>query len=161
MPEFWLDSNSFIEPNKGPYGFDIAPGFWTFLEEKANDGTIASSLLVYDELQSGVEDELHDWANQRKANGFFVEPDASVQTAFRQIADYVKNNYPDHQASQWLDGADPWIIAHAKVHGGKVVTFEKRAPHSSKPKIPDVCDQFDLKTLNIYELLRELGASFR
>ena len=31
MPEFWIDSDSLIESKKGPYAFDIAPGFWKFL----------------------------------------------------------------------------------------------------------------------------------
>ncbi|OGO04693.1 MAG: hypothetical protein A2Y60_07525 [Chloroflexi bacterium RBG_13_54_9] len=162
MPEFWLDTNSFIESKKGPYGFDIVPGFWTFLEQKANEGIIASSSLVYDELKE-VEDDLLKWAKQRENTGFFVEPDASVQATFIDIADHVNNRYPPHQASHFLDGADPWIIAHAKAHGGRVVTFEKSAPNAQKPKIPDVCDcdKFSVKTLNVYEMLRELGASFQ
>lgn len=159
MPDFWLDADSFITPNRGPYSFDIAPGFWTFLEQKANEGIIASSILVYNELHDGAEDELREWAKQRKENGFFVVPDLPVQIAFREIADYVHNNYPPHNASQFLAGADPWRIAHAKAHGGRVVTFEVRAPNSTKPKIPDICDKSSVKTLNLYKLLRELGLS--
>lgn len=158
MPDFWLDSNSFITPSKGPYGFDILPRFWSFLEQKAREGIIASSLLVYRELQNHVEDELSRWAAKLKDSGFFVDPDPSVQAAFREIADYVKKSYPAHQASQWLDGADPWLVAHARVHGGRVVTFEKRvAASSSKPKIPNVGEKFGVKTLDLWDLLRELG----
>jgi hypothetical protein len=80
-----------------------------------------------------------------------------VQTIFRQIAIYVNDNYPQFQASEFLDGADPWIIAHAKAYGGRVVTFEVPAPNSNKPKIPDVAAQFDIRTLNIYQMVRELG----
>ncbi len=160
MPDFWLDTDSFITPKNGPYGFDIAPGFWTFLEEKADEGVIASSRLVYEELHNGAEDELRQWAEARRDSDLFIEPDAQVQAALQEIADYVNVRYPLHQAAGFLDGADPWIIAHAKAHGGRVVTFEVRAPHSNKPKIPDVCDRFGLLTLKIYEVLRELGASF-
>ena len=138
----------------------IAPGFWSFLEQKANEGTIASSRLVYQELHNGAEDELRAWAEARKDGGLFVEPDSHVQAAFQEIADYVNANYPLHQAAQFLSGADPWIIAHAKAHGGRVVTFEVRAPSSSRPKIPDICDQFGVESMNIYGVLRELGASF-
>ncbi|MBI4296588.1 MAG: DUF4411 family protein [Chloroflexi bacterium] len=159
MPDFWLDADSLIQPKRGPYGFDIAPGFWTFLEQNARRGSIASSLMVYHELQDGAEDDLLAWARQRKGEGFFVDPDPLVQNFFRQIADYVEKNYPPHQASEFLDGVDPWVIAHAKVYGGKVVTFEVRAPKSSKPKIPDICDKFDVECLNIYNMVRELGMS--
>jgi len=160
MPEFWLDTDSFITPKNGPYGFDIAPGFWSFLEQKANEGIIASSRLVYDELHDGAEDDLRAWADTRKDCGFFVEPDEQVQAACHRIADYVNANYPLHQAAEFLRGADPWVIAHANAHGGKVVTFEVAAPNSQKPKIPDVGRAFGVEAVNLYEVLRELGASF-
>lgn len=161
MPEFWLDADSLITPKRGPYGFDIAPAFWSFLEQKANEGIIASSVVVWGELRNGTEDELREWAQKRNDSGFFVDPDESVQAAFREIAHHVNTKYPAHRASKFLSDADPWLIAHARAHGGRVVTFEKRvAAASKKPKIPNVADEFGVKTLDIYELLRELGFSF-
>jgi hypothetical protein len=160
MPEYWLDSDSFIESSKRFYHPDIVPGFWAFLEQKADEGIIGSCLRVYEELQ-GLQDELSAWATKVNDTGFFVAPDPCVQAALSEIADHVKTNYPDHNASEFLNGADPWPIAHAKAHGGRVVTFEKRvAPTSKKPKIPNVADRFGVKTLDIYRLLHELGASF-
>lgn len=91
--------------------------------------------------------------------GFFTEPDPFVQNIFRQVADYVDGNYEQHQASKFLDDADPWLIAHAKAYSGRVVTFETSAPTSKKPKIPDVCEKLDVKCLNVYEMARELGMS--
>ena len=160
MPEFWLDTDIFIRSKNEFYSFDIAPGFWTFLDQKVAGGIIASSRLVYDELHNGAEDELREWAEARKDSGLFIEPDSDVQAAFQDIANYVNANYPLHQAAEFLSGADPWIIAHAKAHGGRVVTFEVSAPRSQKPKIPDVGSAFGVKAMNIYEVLRELGASF-
>ena len=157
MPEFWLDANSLIEPKNGPYGFDIAPGFWTFLEHKIIEGIIASSVMVYGELENGVEDDLLQWARKQKDKGLFIDPDPIVQAVFREIADYVNGEYPQYQASDFLSGADPWLIAHAKAYGGKVVTFEISASLSKKPKIPDVCHNFDVKCINIYKMARELG----
>jgi len=89
-----------------------------------------------------------------------VDPDASVQAALSKVADYVWEHYPPHNAAAFLDGADPWLIAHASVHGGRIVTHEVSAPSGRKPKIPDVGDKFGVKTLNIFQLLRELSASF-
>ena len=160
MPEFWLDTNSLIEPKNGPYAFDIAPGFWKFLEEKISEGIIVSSVTVYSELEDyGVEDDLLQWSKQQKDVGLFVDPDPMVQAVFREIADYVNSTYPQYQASEFLNAADPWIIAHAKTYGGRVVTFETTAPNAKKPKIPDVADHFDVKCLNIYRMVRELGMS--
>lgn len=161
MPDFWLDTSTLIQPYRGPYGFDIVPAFWTFLEEKAREGIIASSVFVYYELLDGDEDELLEWARQQGDIGFFVEPDPLVQIAFREIADYVNESYPHHNASKFLDDADPWLIAHAKSSGGRVVTFEASAPSSRDPKIPDVGARFGVSCLDLWTLLRELGVSFR
>ncbi|MBA7493712.1 hypothetical protein ES702_04274 [subsurface metagenome] len=160
MPDFWFDANSLICAQRGPYGFDIAPGFWDFLEQKGKEDIIASSIAVYKELEEGGKDDLLvQWARKQKDNGFFIEPDLAVQTIFRQIADYVSSSYPPYNASEFLDNADPWLIAHAKVYGGIVVTFEVSAPNSKDPKIPNVGDKFGVLTLDLYQLLRELGVS--
>ena len=156
MSDYWLDSVSLITAKNGPYGFDIAPSFWTFIERKMNAGMISSSSFVYDEIAEGDEDELLLWAREQRENGYFIEPDGVVQTIFRQIADYVNRNFPQYQAADFLDGADPWLIAHAKAYGGKVVTFEVSAPSSTKPKIPDIAKVFDVVTLDIYRMIREL-----
>jgi len=159
MPELWLDCNCLIESKNRYYGFDIVPGFWAFLEQKARDGSVGSCLLVYNELQA-QEDELSEWARRQNDKGFFEAPDASVQAVLGTIANYVNNHYEPPYASHFLAGADPWLIAHASVHGGRIVTQEVSAPRSKTPKIPDVAAQFGVKTLNIFQLLRELGASF-
>jgi hypothetical protein len=159
MPEFWLDTNSLVEPKKGPYGFDIAPGFWSFLERKIAEQVIASSSLVLMELKE-FEDELSQWAEAH--SDCFVEPNENVQAVVGQIADYVNGNYPNHHATDFLSKADPWIIAQARVHGGKVVTFETPVPpNSTKPKIPNVATVFGVETINIYAVVRQLGLSLR
>ena len=49
MPRFWLDTNVFITSKNTFYGFDIAPGFWEFIEQQAESGEIAAPALVFDE----------------------------------------------------------------------------------------------------------------
>lgn len=158
MPDYWLDSNVFIEAAKGPYAFDIAPGFWALLDSTVIQGRISSSLLVYEELVTGG-DELAVWARERRSSGLFPEPDVSVQNAFADLARYVVHSYNTSESSRFLRGADPWIIAHAVAHGGSVVTLEAKAPpNSRRVKIPNVCDQFNIGYANTYQMLRDLGA---
>ncbi|MGI8553865.1 MAG: DUF4411 family protein [Dehalococcoidia bacterium] len=160
MADYWLDSNIFISSKNGPYGFDIAPGFWTFIEAEAHNGTISSTTLVYQELTYDNDDELSTWVKQRR-NLLFLEPDEAVQTTFSRIADYVKHRYDEANAAKFLGGADPWVIAHAGTHGGTVVTMEARVPSNSlKVKIPNVCDQFRVPSVGLYDMLRNLRASF-
>lgn len=158
--DFWLDTDIFIAAKNGPYGFDIAPGFWTLIDQKAHEGVISSSMLVYHELVDESDDDLAKWAKQRSDTGLFVDPDQAVQDSFRAIADYVKRTYIPSQAAGFLRGADPWIIAQARALGGKVVTLEVRTPSSSKRvKIPNVCDYFNIECTDTYKMLRSLGAA--
>lgn len=157
MPDYWLDSDSLIQTKNGPYGFDIAPSFWSFIKDKLNEGIVSSSLMVFSELEKGDEDDLLKWTRERKDEGHFPEPDEEVQEAFRQVAEYVNGNYPEYQSSVFLTGADAWLIAHAMAKGGIVVTFEVSAPNSQRPKIPDVARHFDIETQNIYQMVRTLA----
>lgn len=161
MPEYWIDTNVFIEAKNGFYAFDIAPGFWSLLDEMTAEGRIASNSLVYRELQR-VKDDLAEWARERRASAMFVEPDMDTQMAFQEVAQYVSERYETNQAAMFLAVADPWLIAHAMASGGKVVTQETRAGENSKRvKIPNVCDFFGVESLNMDDMLRELGASFK
>ena len=158
MPRFWLDTNVFITPKDRYYSFDIAPGFWDFIEQQAAAGEIAAPIQVYDELAGETDDELSEWARNRRAGPLFVQPSASVQSALTQVADYVKSRYEPNQAADFLRGADPWVIAHAIAEGGSVVTLEtKVSPSSTKAKIPNVCEHLGAAWTPMFEMLRELG----
>ena len=86
---YCLDANVFIQAKNGPYGMDIVPSFWEFLDDQADAKAICSSKVVYEELASG-EDGLADWVKDRKDGGMFVAPDEKIQAVFGDIADYAK-----------------------------------------------------------------------
>ena len=160
MPDFWVDTDSLVTPSRGPYRFATLPKFWEFLERKAAEGVIASSEFVLNELL-GNGDELEQWARRQRGT-LFLPPDQAVQEVLRQIAESVTHDkrYADHHVAYFLKGADPWIIAHAAALGGRVVTFERSEPASTKPKIPDVAGQFNVKCISLWDMLTELHASF-
>jgi hypothetical protein len=160
MQRFWLDASVFIQAKRKYYPFDIVPGFWAILEEKGESQVIKSPYEVFLELAKGG-DELYRWAQERRERNFFIEPDEHVQQVFREIADFVNEAYQEPAAKYFLDGADPWVIAHAKCDGGTVVTNEKAvAADSFKVKIPNICRQFEVDCVDTFDMLRELGASF-
>lgn len=78
MVDYWLDSNVFIAGRDGPYGFDLAPRFWTILEEMSDAGLLACTSMVYEELLDH-QDDLANWAKGRKKAGMFTDPDTAVQ----------------------------------------------------------------------------------
>lgn len=159
MPDFWLDSDSLVTPYRGPYRFSTVPRFWDFLEQKAEEQVVASSYYVLRELTEG--DELEVWA-KRVDTKLFLIPDDAVTRAYSLVVNNVMQTqrYAAHHVAAFLDGADPWIIAHALAKGGRVVTFEKPEPMSSKPKIPDVASGLGINCINVYDMLTMLGASF-
>jgi hypothetical protein len=159
MPiSYWLDANVFIEAHKGPYAFDIAPGFWKALERLARSGIVRSSIKVRAEIV-GRKDELEKWVCQiETTSGLFARPDRLVQKDFGEIAQFVQQTYSAAHSSKFLGDADPWVIAHAQVAKGTVVTLEMPvASASSKIRIPNVCRRFKVPYLNTYALLRTLG----
>ena len=161
MPDFWLDSNVFIEGKKGPYGFDIAPRFWNLIDELIEDGRIACPVHVHQELLEG-QDEIEEWAKKRRHSGLFVDPTDAVQEEFVEIASYVTERYRNKfNIRRFLGRANPWVIAHAITDKSTVVTLETRVPsNSQKVKIPNVCEHFTFECVNTYEMLRQLGASW-
>ena len=67
---------------------------------------------------------------------------------------YRMHNFPRHHKDNFLGGADPWLIAMAKVSGAKVVTHEEPVPPDShKIKLPNIATIFDVECLDIFDLL--------
>ena len=154
----------FIEGMKGPYGFDIAPRFWELMDEMIEVGRIACPTRVLGELLDG-QDDLSTWARERRHSGLFIAAEPAVQEASAGVIQFAVTRYPDNQARRrFLDRADPWVIAHAGVDAGTVVTSEVRVPENSvQVKIPNVCDQLQVpvRSINVYQMLRELGVAWR
>jgi hypothetical protein len=113
--------------------------------------------MVYDELIDG-NDELATWSKHRREKGLCHHASESVQECFSTIANHVANKFKPHQASEFLIGADGWIIAHAMNGDGTVVTQESDRSHKSKIKVPTICKIFGVRCMNTYEMLIALGA---
>ncbi len=156
---YWLDANIFIEANNTFFNIEIAPSFWAWLETKLKAGVLKSSSLVYGEVL-GKDDMLAKWARVRKGDAYWPEPDGEVQAAYREISDYVDDKYKDASPAKvgdFLAKADCWIIAHALAKGGTVVTRESKVDKTSQiPKVPNVCEKFEVPFIQTFELLKLL-----
>jgi predicted nucleic acid-binding protein len=159
---YCLDTNVYIEAHRRYYAFDIAPGFWEALSRLAEEQMICSPMLVYDELTDS-KDALSDWAKGNK-EALFVLPDEETQEAYGEIADLVVKLYEPQHVQEFLGNADPWVIAHAKVHHLTVVTMEgwkseqiQKTPGliAGKIQIPNICKRVDVEYVNTFEFLRK------
>jgi len=167
VPRFWLDADVLIQAKNGLYSFEIAPPFWSFLDEQARLGKIRSSTKIYDEIlkREDEKDKLTLWVKNRKTSGMFVAPakEKDVQKVYGEIADYTMEKYSQRRpkVNAFLSGADGWIIAHAKCDGGTVVSHESRVDRTSMtPKIPNICTQFGVPCIGLADMLTRLGFKF-
>lgn len=155
---YLLDSDVFIQAKNFHYGFDICPGFWTWLDDAHRRGVLASVGAVAAELRAHGDD-LAKWAKAHKE--IFIAEDGAAANAMVEVAKSVQNpRFSPAHRNNFLAKADPLLIACARAHGHTVVTNEKRAPDSKKPKIPDVCALLNVPTKTIFDVIREDGANF-
>ena len=153
---YWIDTSVFTQAKRGPYGFDILPSFWQWLEQQIKAGAIRSPLLVYEEILRG-QDDLAEWAVKMESHGLFVPPGPEVIQEFTPIADYVHQERDRAEGDGFLNGADPWVVAHAKAANGTAVTQEVVvSEESSKVRIPNICIRFGVAHMNTTEMLRAL-----
>lgn len=158
MPRFWIDSDALIRAKDNGFAFDLAPDFWDRLLVLAEAGDLRSPIRVHAELKDGT-DELAEWVKEHRER-LFTEPSAEVQQKYREIADFVEANYSQEKAKDFLAGADAWLIAHACVDGGEIVTMEtrtKQVQYTSKARIPDVSAHFGVTCITVWEMVRLAG----
>ena len=148
--DFSFDTSAFIEPWVRFYPRDIFEPHWRWIEQLIEQGTVRSTELVKEEL-STTEDELYEWAKNQKE--LFIPIDTDIQVALREVIDQFPS-LTDHHRDR--SGADLWVIALALVEKCPVVTYEKRGKNTA-PKIPNVCEYFDVECYTWIEVLRETG----
>lgn len=159
---YLLDTNVFIEAQNRYYANDICPGFWSWLDYAMADGNVASITSVYDEL-SDKDDYLAHWVNDRRDSGWFLDvSDQPTQQCFAEVVQFVESEprFTRPHKDSFLGKADPWLVAKAKTSGFVVVTHEAFNTNSTKPKIPNVCQNFHISYHDTFHTLRGLAASF-
>jgi hypothetical protein len=163
-PQFWLDANVLIEAHNRSYPINRAITFWSRLAEQVENGAIGSPRRVYKEVAEHEEhqDEVAKWVKVRK-NGLCRLPTLGVTDKVGEIETYVWGNaqYDHAEVWQFCKGGDPWVIAHAAVEGGNVVTLETALrPNSKKPRVPDVADIFGVRCVTTLGMFGLLGITF-
>ena len=160
--KYLLDSNVFIEAKNRYYSFDIAEGFWDWLELFIEEQSFLTIREVRKELIDS-DDRLKNWIMQFQLDQF-IEGNREIQQNMRAIANYVLNHdtYSAENKSQFLAKADPWLIATAMAYGYVVVTHEARVGEGAKKvKIPNVCEMFGVLYINVFELMRTKNVNLR
>lgn len=125
------------------------------MQDLCQRGSLRATEEVLHELEK-KDDEVCAWAKAQQ--GLFVSIDHRIQlevsdilAAHKKLLDTRKNR----------SGADPFVIALAKIQGSAVVTEERRTGSLDRPNIPDVCEQLRIRCVNFIQLMREQKWVFR
>ena len=133
-------------------------------------GHISSPVEVYDELNRKLRpgDSRRTWIRERR-NSHFTAANEAVQVQFSRVSDYVRRRYTSLQSDEFISGADPWLIAHALVSGGSIVTNETLSQEpgpnrntgliDTRVKIPNVAHHFGIETVSLPIMLRAMGVN--
>lgn len=138
------------------------PGLWEWLADQIADNTLVMPRVAFDE----VEHKTPECAEWLRENGLrLLETGNSVMREAMRIKGLVGisgDNYHDGVGEN-----DLFIIATAKLHGGELVSDERRQPNLPKDsrrfKIPAVCAMAEVAVpcMNFIEFLKESNAVFR
>jgi len=163
---YWLDADACIQAkNKdtGAFPFGRMQKFWDFLSLQIDRGIVKCPKMVYDEVTDrGWEDELAEFFREREARGLCEYATDEVWKWVHQISNLVVQKFGDRKARDFLEGADLWVLAHAKAMGaeGVVVSHEGLREQHHKIKIPVVCAEFQIEKITIFQMLNRMNATF-
>jgi hypothetical protein len=147
-----LDASSIIQAWTNRYPVDVFPRFWEDLDGLIQCGDLRASEEVYAEIKR-KEDGLFEWIQRR--DRLVMPIDEATQEAVTEI---LAAHPFLVEEKKGRSGADPFVIALAKVNDLTVVTEEKPSPNATRrPKIPDVCGAYGIRHTNVLGVIRENG----
>lgn len=144
------------------YSFDFAKPFWDALVNFAHQGRIVSIDKVYNEIMRG-NDKLKDWADSDFKE--FFHPTHNIIPVVEHYASLVywveaEIQFKPLAVKSFLEdeNADAWVIAYAKLHKLTLVTSENNS--KGEIPIPTVCNEFNIRCIDTFVMLKELNFSF-
>lgn len=153
MGGYCIDTSAILDGWVRYYPIDIFPGLWSGL-----DGMIATGeLIAPDEVLVELEakaDDVFAWAKARPT--LFLPLDQPIMTATQRVLE----RFPRLVGTlRNRNRADPFVIATALVGDHTVVTAEKGGTEV-RPRIPFICEQFGVRSIDLLGLIREKGWTF-
>lgn len=150
--KYSIDTSSLINGFRINYPYLNFPRLWNeHLPSLVASGELRATEEVLVELKR-QDDELVEWITDY-SDELFVEVDEQIQHEVRAI---LRSHTPLVHAGRGRSGADPFVIALAKMNVCTVVTEEGRGS-AKNPKIPDVCEDLGVPCMRLVDLISEQG----
>lgn len=149
-----IDTSAILDGMVRYYPRTVFSGLWIRLQDLIKEGNLFASEEVKAELEKQNDDAL-EWATEQ--SNLFVEVDDEIQD---EVSKILANHPRLIDTRKGRSGADPLVIALAKVRECSVVTGELPSNSLKRPKIPDVCNSIGVECLNLLGLMRREGWVF-
>ncbi len=158
---YLLDANVIITAKDSYYAMDQVPQFWDWLVHHGHQGNIKLPREILDEVNPG-NDKDHPFFSWRKdketVQALKLEDSVDPATLQRVLDAGYGENLTDAELE--TIGNDPFLVAYALSGDQRaVVTTEVSRPSAKRQnrKLPDVCDQLNVKWFNTFQMTRALG----
>ncbi len=148
MTIFCFDTSAFLDAWTRNYPPDVFPQLWRAIEDEIAAGRVIAPEEVRVEFAT-KDDSVLKWA--KKQRGLFVDLDDAQQVAVGEVL----SRFPkliDTRLGR--SGADPFVIALARVRGAAVVSGENDDGSAKRPKIPTVCTAFGVRSMKPLDFIR-------
>ncbi|WP_317696594.1 DUF4411 family protein [Xylocopilactobacillus apis] len=129
---------------------------------------------IIDYVNNEIEypDELVTWVKEKHQKNE-IEINEEIISVYNKLIKWVRNcsRWSEAGFAEWQkpEKADPWLIAIAKVNDFTIVTLDgnlrtslpdKKSFSNKEPKISAVANRYEVSTIPMYELLKEMELSF-
>lgn len=155
--KYAIDTNvivSFLGDDEGEhYPADVFAPQWAFIERYMQDGRIVAAQRVEVELQKWKRiAHLQSWLHQHRY--LFHDIASSEELA---CARRIVNRYPAYASDINYHG-DLEVMSFAMARKLTVISLESTKQHkASRPKMPNVCDEFGIGYRSLKGFLRDEG----
>lgn len=149
-----IDTSAIIHAWRRAYPPEVFPALWQRIDRLIDEAQLIATEEVLAELER-VDDEVHQWARQRRA--MFVPTDEEIQRAVQEI---LQSHRGLVDPARPRLGADPFVMALARLRACTVVTQETPTGHPTRLKIPDVCRALGIPWMNLLQFIRQQGWVF-
>lgn len=162
---YCIDANVLIQAWQKYYSPDFCPDYWDILNELGKQSRIfipeeVKNEIVVPDTSDKTEDDLSKWL--KRSTIPIHKPTENVIACWKKIL----QTDPSHRLLvdniKGRSVADPWLIAYAMDTDSTVVTKENidSAMNSKRVKIPNVCKNMDVRCIDDFEFIKEIGVKF-
>ena len=153
---YLLDANVPIDAHRDYYPIDRVPQFWEWLIDLGQKGRVKIPQEICEEVTAGTDD-VANWLKENAAVARLDEQ-ASPEMVERVVEEGYAPDLTDAEIEEI--GEDPFLIAYALQDPANRIVVSNEVSRPSRRRanrhVPDVCRDFNIRSINVFTLIQEL-----